>query len=424
MHYTMYHDELLDHYSVPRKMGALVSKIACISLRYGEGIWCSNETLAKMINMSTRTITRWINRLVDLSVLSIKYLSAAKRYIFFTPEFAKDFSYVNGGVLQGYSVPDEFSKRYVWDNCCDAKSNYKSVNYSFKEDSDSVIMDKSPENNNNNLVYSDNYITRYINIKKEKEKRKKTSSFYEVKTTCFLSRKEKEKKSAKNSIKVSNLYLTTNFKNINKQLSERNLIDYQSFENLDNQTNEKHLSLNCLGHICSHINNKKNKDIKNNLDLNKVLEIEKGKEKEKSSAKKEKENPAMSERWARAQKMADEYFAKIEAEKAEIKQPEKMEEPKNEYSLNDIEILSAVAQREYNMLSKYFFGDEKERLLKVAKFFSQVTSDLDDETIENRAKETFFAWYDKAGLLTPEERKNRPNPFRRMFLRLNTQKAT
>lgn len=97
MHYTMYNDELLDKYGVPRRMGALISKIAALSKKYGEGLWASNESLAKMINMSTRTVQNWLCTLIDKCVLAIKYVTSVKRYIFFSEKFAKDLNCVIGG---------------------------------------------------------------------------------------------------------------------------------------------------------------------------------------------------------------------------------------------------------------------------------------------------------------------------------------
>lgn len=123
MHFTMYQDELLDKYDVPRRMGALISKIAALSKKHGEGLWVSNDSLAEMIKMSSRTVQKWLAFLSDTSVLAIKYVTLHKRYIFFSEKFAKDLNCVIGGSLKGYTVPRQYTVAYVRDLDCDIPSD-------------------------------------------------------------------------------------------------------------------------------------------------------------------------------------------------------------------------------------------------------------------------------------------------------------
>ena len=202
MHFTMYQDELLDKYDVPRRMGALISKIAALSKKYGEGLWVSNDSLADMIKMSSRTVQKWLSSLIEKSVLAIKYVTLHKRYIFFSEEFAKDLNHVIGGGLKGYTVPRQYTVAYARDLECDYNlddSEAEEIIENFhKTDCDSVKHEKGTTDKHRNIFLDINLSNRqtlsesnYLGfLYQEKEKRniqESNTSESNVQDTTYLS---------------------------------------------------------------------------------------------------------------------------------------------------------------------------------------------------------------------------------------------
>lgn len=329
MHFTMYQDELLDKYDVPRRMGALISKIAALSKKYGEGLWVSNDSLADMIKMSSRTVQKWLSSLIEKSVLAIKYVTLHKRYIFFSEEFAKDLNHVIGGGLKGYTVPRQYTVAYARDLECDYNlddSEAEEIIENFhKTDCDSVKHEKGTTDKHRNIFLDINLSNRQTLSKsnylgflyQEKEKRniqESNTSESNVQDTTYLSHSS-----------LSYSFLSYFTKRKRKQLINyyskykisHNNSDINCFkQNLyRGKKGDLYTEDNYLSRVCSHdldsnllvdhpfnCNKENNTDYmeSENLDKNYNLGIEK--EKEKSSAQKEKEKEA----WAHADAVAQE----------------------------------------------------------------------------------------------------------------------
>lgn len=329
MHFTMYQDELLDKYDVPRRMGALISKIAALSKKYGEGLWVSNDSLADMIKMSSRTVQKWLSSLIEKSVLAIKYVTLHKRYIFFSEEFAKDLNHVIGGGLKGYTVPRQYTVAYARDLECDYNlddSEAEEIIENFhKTDCDSVKHEKGTTDKHRNIFLDINLSNRqtlsesnYLGfLYQEKEKRniqESNTSESNVQDTTYLSHSSLSYSFLSYFTKRKRKQLTNYY---SKDKLSHNNSDVNCFkQNLyrgkkgDLSTEDNYLSCVCSHNLDSNLlvdhpfncNKENNTDFMNleNLEENYNLGIEK--EKEKSSAQKEKEKEA----WAHADAVAQE----------------------------------------------------------------------------------------------------------------------
>lgn len=319
MHFTMYQDELLDKYGVPRRMGALISKIAALSKKYGEGLWVSNDSLADMIKMSSRTVQNWLSSLIDKSVLAIKYVTLHKRYIFFSEEFAKDLNHVIGGALKGYTVPRQYTAAYARDLECDfvdspssSEENEEVIENFCKTVYDSTKHEKDTTDKQNNISLDINLSNRqtlsesnYLGfLYQEKEKRniqESNTSESNVQDTTYLSHSFLSYSFLSYFTKRKRKQLTNYY---SKDKLSHNNSDVNCFkQNLyrgkkgDLSTEDNYLSCVCSHNLDSNLlidhpfncNKENNTDYMNleNLEENYNLGIEK--EKEKSSAEKEKE---------------------------------------------------------------------------------------------------------------------------------------
>lgn len=452
MHYTMYNDELLDKYGIPRRMGALVSKIAALSKKYGEGLWVSNESLAKMINMSTRTVQNWLCTLIDKCVLAIKYVTSAKRYIFFSEKFAKDLNYVIGGGLKGYTVPKQFTKSYALDLDCDLPSNSLKLEEDGKvvEDfcnncCDSAKYEKNAENREsyfldlnqvNSKTISDTINLGFLYKEKEKintqesnthdityhsysflsylqkRKRKQLTNYYSkdklshnnLDVNCF---KQNLYKGKKGDLPTEDNYLSCVCShNLDSNLlvdhpfncKKENYTDYMNLHNLEDKFNlseiekekssaekEKeawdHADAVSMERLGSHIDAPGDVKFSSNR-LENIINSEKmrkAEEKAKLAANgserllTEKDFKLISEipdeelvnkdlnsqnRWVRAKALADEYFAKRDAEEAEEARKEEarkaeqleMERREREFKENDPDGFPPVIRAEVNRI--------------------------------------------------------------------------
>ena len=437
MHYTMYQDELLDKYGVPRRMGALISKIAALSKKYGEGLWVSNESLADMINMSTRTVQNWLCTLIDKCVLAIKYVTSAKRYIFFSEKFAKDLNYVIGGGLKGYTVPKQFTKSYALDLDCDLPSNSLKLEEDEKvvEDfcnncCDSAKHEKNAENResyfldlnlSNSRTISDTINLGFLYKEKEKINTQESNTHdITYHSYFFLSYLQKRKrkqltnyyskdKLSHNNLDVNCLNQEVDISNEDNYLScvcshnldsnlrmnqplncnKENYTDYMNLHNLEDKFNlsekEKeawaHADAVSMERLGSHIDAPGDIKFSGNR-LENIINSErmrKAEEKAELAANgserllTEKDFKLISEIpgeelvnkdlnsqncWARAKALADEYFAKRDAEEAEEARKEaarkaeqlEMERREREFKENDPDGFPPVIRAEVNRI--------------------------------------------------------------------------
>lgn len=503
MHFTMYQDELLDKYGVPRRMGALISKIAALSKKYGEGLWVSNDSLADMIKMSSRTVQNWLSSLIDKSVLAIKYVTLHKRYIFFSEEFAKDLNCVIGGGLKGYTVPRQYTVAYVRDLECDfigfpstSEEAEEIIENFYKTDCDSAKHEKDTTDKEKNISLDINLsnsrtIGDTINLGflyKEKEKiNTQESNTHDITyhSYSFLSYLQKRKRK-----QLTNYY--------SKDKLSHNNLDVNCFkQNLyrgkkgDLSTEDNYLSCVCSHNLDSNLlvdhpfncNKENNTDYMNleNLEENYNLGIEK--EKEKSSAKKEKEAWAHADavsmerlgshidapgnikfsgnrleniinsermrkaeekaelaangserlltkkdfeliseipdeelvnkdlnsqdRWARAKALADEYFAKLDAEEAEEARKEaarkaerlEMERREREFKENDPDgfppVIRAEVNRIMNALNLNESSKDYQSLICIGKTITRCAIHNSALDLQSMFPDLFRRFYDK-----------------------------
>lgn len=300
MYYTMYCDDLLDQYNVSRKMGALISKLAALMRKHGEGIYASNDTLGKMLRLSTRTVQRWLSILIDKGILAIKYVTTVKRYIYFTEEFAKCLNNINGGGLKGQSIPKQYTKAFVCSKSEPLTDDKKTVKSNSSDFTQNDVLECNHDKNTENKRES---LTKAIINKVRSNILKVTSNL------CFYN-KEKE-----NNISFSPFSRSRNIpkekeKNIscreqlNKNQSSVNIVKQNldsfncsksGYNNLSHNTKS---DLDCYTINCQKDENKTMKFTKTLEDFGDDIE----KEKEKNSAKKEKEvwehvNSVAATRW-------------------------------------------------------------------------------------------------------------------------------
>lgn len=317
----MYCDDLLDQYNVDRKMGALISKLAALMRKHGEGIYASNDTLGKMLRLSTRTVQRWLSILIDKGILAIKYVTTVKRYIYFTEEFAKCLNNINGGGLKGQSIPKQYTKAFVCSKSeplTDCEKTVKSNSSDFTQnDVLKCNHDKNTENKRESL-------TKAIINKVRSNILKVTSNL------CFYN-KEKENNISFSPFSRSRNITKEKEKNIscreqlNKNQSSVNIVK----QNLDSfncsKSGYNNLSHNSKSDLdCSTINCKE--DI--NMEFDKTIEDfwDDEEEKEKNSAKKEKEvwdhvNSVAATRWGQTINPQEEKNSQqLSEENVEVKQ--------------------------------------------------------------------------------------------------------
>lgn len=274
----MYCDDLLDQFGVDRKMGSIISKIASLTKKHGEGLYVSNDSLAKMIKMSPRTVRRWLTVLSDKGVLAVQYLSSVSRKIFFTEKFAKCLNNIIGGGLSGASVPKQYSKEAVCKNFphdCPFKSNMDNhATNKYREIFSNIKLGNTITKNSIDQVK--------YNYRKE---RKEIINSTDIRFTHISPINYKEKK--ENNLLIGN---NSNFlRNLNHLINR----SFSNIKNAINSLNNQYFAKSKKQNLdCSTLNCQKdeNKTVK----FNKTLEdfwgdIEEEKEKEKSSAKKEKE---------------------------------------------------------------------------------------------------------------------------------------
>lgn len=296
----MYCDDLLDQYNVDRKMGALISKLAALMRKHGEGIYASNDTLGKMLRLSTRTVQRWLSILIDKGILAIKYVTTVKRYIYFTEEFAKCLNNINGGGLKGQSIPKQYTKAFVCSKSEPLTDCEKTVKSNSSDFTQNDVLECNHDKNTENKRES---LTKAIINKVRSNILKVTSNL------CFYN-KEKE-----NNISFSPFSRSRNIskekeKNIscreqlNKNQSSVNIVkqNLDSFNcsksGYNNLSHSFKSDLDCYTINCKKDENKTMKFTKTLEDFGDDIE----KEKEKSSAKKEKEvwdhvNSVAATRW-------------------------------------------------------------------------------------------------------------------------------
>lgn len=496
MHFTMYQDELLDKYDVPRRMGALISKIAALSKKYGEGLWVSNDSLAEMIKMSTRTVQNWLCTLIDKCVLAIKYVTLHKRYIFFSEKFAKDLNYINGGGLKGYTVPTQYTKTYALDLDCDLPPNSlkleedeKVVEDFYNNCCDSAKHEKDAENResyfldlnlSNRLHTSKSIILGFLDKEKEKINTQERNTHDIKYHSCFFlsylqKRKRKQLTNYYSKYKLSHNNLDVNCLNQEVDISnEDNYLSCVCRHNL-NSNLRMNQPLNC------HKENYSNHMNLHNLENKFNLEIQE--EKEKISAEKEKEawahadaasmarlgshidapgdikssgnrfeNIVNSERmrraeekaelaangserlltgkdfqlisetpdeelvnkdlnsqnrWARAKAMADEYFAKRDAEEAEEARKEaarkaeqlEMERREREFKENDPDgfppVIRAEVNRIVNALDLNESSKDYQSLICIGKTITRCAIHNSALDLQSMFPDLFRRFYDK-----------------------------
>lgn len=495
MHYTMYNDELLDKYGVPRRMGALISKIAALSKKYGEGLWVSNESLADMINMSARTVQNWLCTLIDKCVLAIKYVTSAKRYIFFSEKFAKDLNYVIGGGLKGYTVPKQFTKSYALDldcdlpsnslkleedekvvedfcnNCCDSAKHEKNA-----ENRESYFLDlnlsnsrtisntinlgflykekekiNTQESNTHDITYHLYYFLSYL----QKRKRKQLTNYY---SKDKLSHNNLDVNCLNQEVDISNEdnYLScvcshnldSNLR-INQPLNcnKENYTDYMNLHNLEDKINlskiekekssakkEKeawdHADAVSMERLGSHIDAPGDIKFSGNR-LENIINSEwmrKAEEKANLAANgserllTEKDFKLISEipgeefvnkdlnsqnRWARAKALADEYFAKRDAEEAEEARKEaarkaeqlEMERREREFKENDPDgfppVIRAEVNRIMNALNLNESSKDYQSLICIGKTITRCAVHNSALDLQSMFPDLFRRFYDK-----------------------------
>ena len=283
----MYCDDLLDQYNVDRKMGALISKLAALMRKHGEGIYASNDTLGKMLRLSTRTIQRWLSILIDKGILAIKYVTTVKRYIYFTEEFAKCLNNINGGGLKGQSIPKQYTKAFVCSKSEPLTDCEKTVKSNSSDFTQNDVLECNHDKNTENKRES---LTKAIINKVRSNILKVTSNL------CFYN-KEKENNISFSPFSRSRNITKEKEKNIscreqlNKNQSSVNIVkqNLDSFNcsksGYNNLSHSFKSDLDCYTINCKKDENKTMKFTKTLEDFGDDIE----KEKEKSPAKKEKE---------------------------------------------------------------------------------------------------------------------------------------
>lgn len=321
MYYTMYCDDLLDQYNVDRKMGALISKLAALMRKHGEGIYASNDTLGKMLRLSTRTVQRWLSILIDKGILAIKYVTTVKRYIYFTEEFAKCLNNINGGGLKGQSIPKQYTKAFVCSKSEPLTDDKKTVKSNSSDFTQNDVLECNHDKNTENKRES---LTEAIINKVRSNILKVTSNL------CFYN-KEKENNISFSPFSRSRNITKEKEKNIscreqlNKNQSSVNIVK----QNLDSfncskfgHNNLSHSSKSDLD--CYPINCKKDFNMK----FDKIIEDfwDDEEEKEKNPAKKEKEvwdrvNSVAATRWGQTINPQEEKNnQQLSEENVEVKQ--------------------------------------------------------------------------------------------------------
>lgn len=350
----MYCDDLLDQYNVDRKMGALISKLAALMRKHGEGIYASNDTLGKMLRLSTRTVQRWLSILIDKGILAIKYVTTVKRYIYFTEEFAKCLNNINGGGLKGQSIPKQYTKAFVCsksESLTDDKKTVKSNSSDFTQnDVLECNHDKNAENKRESL-------TKAIINKVRSNILKVTSNL------CFYN-KEKENNISFSPFSRSRNITKEKEKNIscreqlNKNQSSVNIVK----QNLDSfncsKSGYNNLSHNSKSDLdCSTINCKE--DI--NMEFDKTIEDfwDDEEEKEKNSAKKEKEvwehvNSVAATRWGQTINPQEEKNSQQLSEEEENVEEKGKQDPLMQYRHERaIEKMMLINSPECSLLNKH-----------------------------------------------------------------------
>ena len=353
MYYTMYCDDLLDQYNVDRKMGALISKLAALMRKHGEGIYASNDTLGKMLRLSTRTVQRWLSILIDKGILAIKYVTTVKRYIYFTEEFAKCLNNINGGGLKGQSIPKQYTKAFV----CSKSEHLNDCEKTVKSNSsDFTQNDVLKYNHDKNAENKRESLTKAIINKVRSNILKVTSNL------CFYN-KEKENNISFSPFSRSRNITKEKEKNIscreqlNKNQSSVNFVK----QNLDSFNCSK-FGYNNLSHSsksdldCYPLNCKKDINMKFDKTIEDFWDDEE--EKEKNSAKKEKEvwdhvNSVATTRWGQTINPQEEKNnQQLSEENVEVKQ-----DPLMQYRHERaIEKMMLVNSPECPLLNKYQLG--------------------------------------------------------------------
>lgn len=395
MYYTMYCDDLLDQYNVDRKMGALISKLAALMRKHGEGIYASNDTLGKMLRLSTRTVQRWLSILIDKGILAIKYVTTVKRYIYFTEEFAKCLNNINGGGFKGQSIPKQYTKAFVCSKSEPLTDCEKTVKPNSSDFTQNNVLECNHDKNAENKRES---LTKVIINKVRSNILKVTSNL------CFYNR-EKENNISFSPFSRSRNIAKEKEKNIscreqlNKNQSSVNLVK----QNLDSfncskfgHNNLSHSSKSDLD--CYPINCKKDINMKFDKTIEDFWDDEE--EKEKNPAKKEKEvwdhvNSVAATRWGQTINPQEEKNnQQLSEESVEVKQ-DSLTQYRHERA---IEKMMLVNSPECSLLNKYQleiirdFGDcsndsnmsakEKEHYERIRKYAMQKL-----EAIERAEKE-------------------------------------
>lgn len=395
MYYTMYCDDLLDQYNVDRKMGALISKLAALMRKHGEGIYASNDTLGKMLRLSTRTVQRWLSILIDKGILAIKYVTTVKRYIYFTEEFAKCLNNINGGGFKGQSIPKQYTKAFVCSKSEPLTDCEKTVKPNSSDFTQNNVLECNHDKNAENKRES---LTKVIINKVRSNILKVTSNL------CFYNR-EKENNISFSPFSRSRNIAKEKEKNIscreqlNKNQSSVNIVK----QNLDSfncskfgHNNLSHSSKSDLD--CYPINCKKDINMKFDKTIEDFWDDEE--EKEKNSAKKEKEvwdhvNSVAATRWGQTINPQEEKNnQQLSEESVEVKQ-DSLTQYRHERA---IEKMMLVNSPECSLLNKYQleiirdFGDcsndsnmsakEKEHYERIRKYAMQKL-----EAIERAEKE-------------------------------------
>lgn len=382
----MYCDDLLDQYNVDRKMGALISKLAALMRKHGEGIYASNDTLGKMLRLSTRTVQRWLSILIDKGILAIKYVTTVKRYIYFTEEFAKCLNNINGGGLKGQSIPKQYTKAFVCSKSEPLTDCEKTVKSNSSDFTQNDVLECNHDKNTENKRES---LTKAIINKVRSNILKVTSNL------CFYN-KEKENNISFSPFSRSRNITKEKEKNIscreqlNKNQSSVNIVK----QNLDSFNCSKS-GYNNLSHSfksdldCYTINCKK--DI--NMEFDKTIEDfwDDEEEKEKNSAKKEKEvwdrvNSVAATRWGQTINPQEEKNNQQLSEEEENVEEKGEQDPLMQYRHERaIEKMMLINSPECTLLNKY--------QLEIIRDFGDCSNDtnMSEKTKEHYARMRKYA---------------------------------
>lgn len=350
----MYCDDLLDQYNVDRKMGALISKLAALMRKHGEGIYASNDTLGKMLRLSTRTVQRWLSILIDKGILAIKYVTTVKRYIYFTEEFAKCLNNINGGGLKGQSIPKQYTKAFVCSKSESLTDDKKTVKSNSSDFTQNDVLECNHDKNTENKRES---LTKAIINKVRSNILKVTSNL------CFYN-KEKENNISFSPFSRSRNITKEKEKNIscreqlNKNQSSVNIVK----QNLDSFNCSKS-GYNNLSHSfksdldCYTINCKKDFNMKFDKTIEDFWDDEE--EKEKNSAKKEKEvwdhvNSVAATRWGQTINPQEEKNNQQLSEEEENVEEKGKQDPLMQYRHERaIEKMMLINSPECSLLNKH-----------------------------------------------------------------------